>query len=55
MTILWENYAHETMLGVDLKYSKKQKLNAMDARLSWIKLMELVILTLIRSIESKLS
>ena len=40
---------------IDHKYSKKQDLNAMDARLSWIKLMDLVILTWIRLIESKLS
>ena len=45
MTILWGNYTLESMLGIDLKYSKKQKFNAMDARLSWIKLMDLVILT----------
>ena len=42
-------------LGIDHKYSKKNKLNAMDARLSWIKLMDLVILTWIRLIESKLN
>ena len=45
MTILWGIYTLESMLGIDLTYYKKQKLNAMDARLSWIKLMDLVILT----------
>ena len=49
------NYTLESILGIDLKYLKKQKLNAMDARLIWIKLMDLVILTWIRLIESKLS
>ena len=49
------NLILESILGIDHKYSKKQELNAMDARLSWIKLMDLVILTWIRLIESKLS
>ena len=45
MSILWGDYTLESILGIDHKYSKKQELNAKDARLSWIKLMDLVILT----------
>ena len=45
----------ESILGIDHKYSMKQELNAKDARLIWMKLRELVIITWIRLIESKLS
>ena len=49
------NHILESILEIDHKYSKKQVLNAKDARLSWIKLMDLEILTWIRLIESKLN
>ena len=46
------NLILESIIGIDHKYSKKNELNAMDARLSWIKLMDLNIIAWIRLIFS---
>ena len=35
------NLILETEIGINHKYSKKNELNTMDTRLSWIKLMEI--------------